>query len=46
MTQGIDVRIETTADEAEIEKKVAAANTEYEIESITPMRRNCPTHGG
>jgi hypothetical protein len=39
MSPRIHVQIETTADEAEIEKKAAAANAEYEIASITPLRR-------
>jgi len=40
MSQPIHVHIETTADEAEIEKKAAAANAGYEIGSITPLRRS------
>lgn len=39
MSQRVHVQIETTADEAEIEKKAAAANAEYEIGSITPLQR-------
>lgn len=39
MDQQFRIQIETTADEAETEKKAAAANTEYEIRSITPSRR-------
>ncbi len=39
MSQRIHVYIETTANEAEIEKKAAAANAEYDIGSITPLRR-------
>jgi hypothetical protein len=39
MGQRLHVQIETTADEAETEKKAAAANAEYEIASITPLQR-------
>lgn len=39
MDQQFRIQIETTADEAETEKKAAAANTAYEIRSITPSRR-------
>ena len=39
MSQRIHVQIETTADEAETEKKAAAANSEYEIGSVTRLRR-------
>ncbi len=39
MNQRIHVQIETTADEAETEKKAATTNTEYEIGLITPLRR-------
>lgn len=35
----IHVRIETTAEEAEVEKEAAASSSEYEITSITPLRR-------
>jgi hypothetical protein len=39
MSSRIHVHIETTAEEAEIEKNAAAASTEYEVTSITPLRR-------
>jgi len=39
MEPRIHICIETTAEEAEIERKAATAETEYNIESITPLRR-------
>jgi hypothetical protein len=39
MSQRIRVQLETTANEAETEKKAAAANAEYKIDSVTPLRR-------